>query len=130
MIIKIPIRLVSEANSSEHWTKKYKRRRIQKLLVKMCLAREKLPDLPCKIKLTRISPLKLDVYDNLPMCFKYVLDAVCDVLVPGLASGRADGDPRIHGVDFFQEKGAVGEYAITIEITTSSPGASQAPSTS
>lgn len=112
---ELSIKTVSEANSTEHWTKKSKRHREQKFFVNLAL-REGIKEitLPCKIKLTRISTRTLD-YDNLCSSLKYVLDSVCDLLVPGLRPGQADGDPRIT-TSYDQEKGK--KYAIRIEITS------------
>lgn len=113
--IKIPLRLAAESNSSDHWTKKAKRHKIQKLLVKSYLNRYELPPLPCLIKLTRIAPRQLDKHENLPMSFKWIIDAIADHYIPGLQAGRADSDPRL-SFEFFQTKGDVEEYAIIIEL--------------
>jgi hypothetical protein len=120
MKTKIPIRLVPESNSSEHWTKKAKRHKIQKVIVKSYLQREKLPPLPCIVTLTRFSPRELDRHDNLASSFKWILDQVCDSLIPGLAPGRADSDPRI-SVVYKQEKTKEKEHYITIEIFPNVP---------
>ncbi len=53
----------------------------------------------------------LDKNDNLPCSFKWILDAVCDNLLPGLKPGRADGDERI-SVKYDQEKSK--EYGVRI----------------
>jgi hypothetical protein len=47
------------------------------------------------------------------MSMKWIEDAVCDLLVPGLAPGRADGDKRIT-TQYKQEKGQ--NFGIRIEI--------------
>jgi hypothetical protein len=120
MQVKVPIRLVPESNSSEHWTKKAKRHKIQKVIVKSYLTREKMPPLPCVVTLTRYSPRELDRADNLGYSFKWVLDQVCDCLIPGLAAGRADSDPRIRVV-YKQEKTKAAEHYITIEIVADVP---------
>ncbi len=120
MLVKVPIRLVPETNTSEHWTKGAKRHIIQKVIVKSYLAREKMPPLPCVVTLTRFSPRELDRADNLGYSFKWVLDQVCDCLIPGLAAGRADSDPRI-SVVYKQEKTKAAEHYITIEIVSNLP---------
>lgn len=117
MKIKLPIKTVSDANKGgEHWTKKHKRHKAQKSAINLFLA-GKVDEtcLPCTIKLTRIAPRLLDSHDNLPMSLKYVLDAICELLVPNKAIGQADSDPRIQ-VTYAQIKGAVREYAIEVEI--------------
>jgi hypothetical protein len=110
----IPIKTVSEANSSEHWTKRSKRHSMQKLAV-LSFLRADSPQikLPCTITLTRIAPRKFDSSDNLPASFKYIKDAVAEYIHPGKAPGRADDDERITW-QYSQEKGAVREYAIRI----------------
>ena len=117
MKIKLPIKTVSEANlSREHWTKKHKRHKKQKEAIRFALANRVTPVmLPCLIKLTRIAPRFLDSHDNLPMSQKYVLDAICELLVKNKAIGQADNDKRIQ-VTYDQIKGVPHEYAIEIEI--------------
>jgi len=117
LIIKIPLKTVSEANtSSEHWTKKHKRHKKQKLVVQTFLRPHKENiHLPCHITLTRIAPRKLDKDENLPMSFKYIKDYICDFITPGLQAGRADENPDL-SFSFGQEKGKPKEYAIIIEI--------------
>lgn len=117
MKIKLPIKTVSEANlSREHWTKKHKRHKMQKEAIKLACSNRITPDLlPCTIKLTRIAPRFLDKHDNLPMSQKYVLDAICELLVINKAIGQADNDERIQ-VIYEQIKGIPHEYAIEIEI--------------
>jgi len=56
------------------------------------------------IKLIRISPRKLDAKENLPMAFKYVADAIADLIYPGLQPGRAD-DNYLMKWEYDQEKG-------------------------
>ena len=111
----IPVHTVSEANCSEHWSKKSKRHRDQKKWIIIYFFNNN-PEvfLPCLIKITRIAPRKLD-YDNLCASQKFVVDAICDCLIPGLPAGRADGDPRIK-IEYFQKKGKPKEYAVKIEI--------------
>lgn len=109
----LPIKTVSEANlkKTEHWTKSSKRHRQQQQRVRLFMnAYCELIKLPVKITITRIAPRKLD-FDNLVVSQKWVLDAVCDQLVPGLRPGRADGDPRISPVTYLQETGAPKFYA-------------------
>ena len=117
MKIKLPIKTVSEANlSREHWTKKHKRHKKQKEAIRFALANRVTPEmLPCLIKLTRIAPRFLDSHDNLPMSQKYVLDAICELLVKNKAIGQADNDKR-RQVTYDQIKVVPLEYGIEIEI--------------
>ena len=113
----IPVKTVSEANISEHWTKRSKRHSMQKMAVTSFLRADS-PNIkpPCTIKLTRIAPRQLDRHENLPCSFKYIVDAICEYIHPGKAAGRADDDPNIK-IEYAQEKGAPKTYEIRIEIT-------------
>ena len=115
IIVFVDIKIISEGNNFDHWTKKRKRKICHQLMVKSAL-NGKITDisLPCKVKLTRIAPRKLD-YDNLCFSIKFIYDTICDLLIPGLRPGRADGDSRIT-VEYFQEKGKPKEFGLKIEI--------------
>lgn len=96
IFLRIPIRTVSEANSSDHWTVKAKRHKNQHLAIASALSIViSQVSLPVRITLTRYAPRKLDVNDNLPMSFKYIFDKICDMLRPGHAAGRADDTDQI-----------------------------------
>lgn len=115
VVVDLPIRTVSEANNFEPWRVKYCRHKEQQRIVAICLKplRDKIK-LPCKIILTRFAPDFLDVFDNLPMSFKYIVDAVCAIVTGEYRAGKADGDKRITlGCD--QKKSEA--YGIRIEVT-------------
>ena len=118
--LMLPIKTVSEANkTNEHWSKKHKRHKHQKALIYYHLkSRQTIISLPCHITLTRIAPRKLDDADNLPSAFKWIKDAICDYITPGLQAGRADDNPNIH-FSFDQKKGKPKEYSILIQIIKS-----------
>ena len=112
--ITLPIRTKSEANSSEHWRIKYERHRKQKMIIFYALKphKDKIK-LPCKITLIRFAPRKLDAHDNLPMSFKYIVDAICSIITGNYLAGNADSDDRITIVyDQITSK----EYGIRIDI--------------
>jgi hypothetical protein len=89
----IPIKTVSEANRHEHWRVRHARSQLQKAMVSELIDYdEKLGDV--EIILTRCGRRSLDS-DNLPTSLKYIRDAIADKLIPGLAPGRADNDPRL-----------------------------------
>lgn len=100
----IPIRTVSQANIHEHWTKTYKRNNSQKKIIQL-IWQSKNPQilLPCIVTFTRLSMKTLDEDDNLRIAFKCIKDKIAELLIPGLASGRADGDKRIKW-NYSQEK--------------------------
>ena len=112
---KIYIKTVSEANCSEHWSKKSKRHSLQKKAVVWKWLQERPEfDPPCTIILSRIAPRVLD-FDNLVSSFKWIKDSIADRINPGLAPGRADDDSRISW-DYKQERGVSKEYAVKIQI--------------
>lgn len=112
---QLPIKTVSEANCSQHWTIKHKRHKGQKRIIALWASANniKATSLPCTITLTRLAPLMLDEGDNLPCSMKYLRDYIAGEILPGLAAGRADGDKRITW-RYAQEKSAI--LALRIEI--------------
>jgi hypothetical protein len=115
VILDLPLRTKSEANCFEHWRIKHKRHKQQQFLVYSALKhfRDKIK-LPCKILLVRFAPSKLDKHDNLPMSFKYIVDALCSMITGNYTAGKADSDERISiAYDQVQSK----QYGIKIEIT-------------
>lgn len=118
---KLNLKTVSEANNSEHWTKKRKRKSQQRQVV--CwqwLADTPSIRVPCKVKLTRVGTRMLDVGDNLPMAFKAIRDEIAEQLIPGRPPGFADASPLIQW-EYDQVKGSpngiiVQFYAIEPEI--------------
>ena len=110
----IPIKVLSESNVSEHWTKKAQRKKKQKKVISLFIANSRVTP-PCHVRLTRIAPRDLDEHDNLRSAFKSIIDAISDRLIPGLAAGRADGDKRITW-EFAQRKGSPKTYALEIQL--------------
>ena len=112
-VLKIPMRLMSEANTHQHWRKKHARNKKQANTIKLVWA-SKRPnvELPCRVCFTRNGPRTLDS-DNLAYAFKQIRDTCGALINPGLAPGQADEDGR--GIEwcYKQEKGL---YGITIEI--------------
>lgn len=113
--IKIPIKLGNEANSREHWAKKSKRHKQQKMLVRAYMARYSGYPLPCIVTLKRFSPRSFDS-DNLQTAFKYIRDAVSEYVTETKQAGMADSDPRISW-EYCQEKTNEKEHYIIIQIS-------------
>jgi len=114
--ITAPIRTVSEANTHDHYITARKRHKKQKNDVKYYfnyLSAYKNKALT--IKLIRVSPRQLDEHDNLKTCFKYIVDALAEVLNPGKAPGRAD-DSKLLEWQYEQEKGEPKQRAIRVVI--------------
>ena len=106
------MRIISEANVNDHWSKKNKRKKEIKKIIGCFLNPLEPPKLPCKVILTRIAPRALDI-DNLYSALKVPIDAVCDWIIPGLAPGLADSDKRIEIV-CDQKKGLPKYYALEV----------------
>jgi hypothetical protein len=123
----LPIKTVSEANISEHWTKASKRHRQQQQIVRLAFITHKTHiSLPCCVKMTRLAPNYLDEDDNLRMALKWVKDEVSECISDMPKSfyfqkgklrqlkGRHDDDKRIKW-EYAQEKSNI--RRVKIEIT-------------
>jgi hypothetical protein len=110
----LPLTIESEGNKNDHWTKKRKRKKIQKASIKILICNTKIKP-PCTVTLTRIAPRTLDEHDNLRTALKWAVDIVADILIPGLRPGRADGSKDIKW-EFKQEYGGVRIYGLKIEL--------------
>lgn len=112
----LPIKIANEANSSEHWTKKSKRHKIQKRRIKQQFLIDKPPICPpCKCIITRIAPKALDSHDNLRYSLKWAVDSIAENLTGDFVPGRADGNAEITW-EYKQEKGKIKEYGLRIQL--------------
>lgn len=134
---RLPIRLRSEANNTDHWTKKRKRFQAQKDWIGMRWRMDTCPEIPvnCIVVFTRIAPRELDD-DNLRMAFKHIKDYVAVLICPdknmavkytkkkangGIklisysSPGRADDCKTIEW-NYKQEKEGTKDYAVKIEV--------------
>jgi len=111
----VPIKILSEANNSDHWTKKKARKDEIRKEIRIEWIKIGCPyiSLPCLIKITRIAPRELD-FDNLVFSMRSVTNMIADLIIPGLAAGRADGDKRLK-FEYLQRK-VPKTYAVEIEI--------------
>jgi len=78
----VPLKVVSEANQHEHWTKKHHRNQDQQSTINNYwpLSVSAIPvALPCSIELTRIGIGRMDS-DNLAGAFKHVRDAIARLI--------------------------------------------------
>lgn len=110
-LLNIPVRIKSECNTHTHWRDRYSRAKKQKasVIIHWLKATPKV-EMPCSIKLVRRSPRKLDD-DNLRGAFKAIRDAIADLIVPGLAPGRADEQINWH-YDQVKDKG----HSVDVEV--------------
>lgn len=115
-VSRIKNKVTQKVTKSEHWTDKHRRHKKQKgavaLLLKPLRSRLKLP---CHITLTRYAPNKLGKFYNLPMAFKWILDAICEVITgdyrPGLADDIIEDD-----IDVTYKQVVCPEYGVKISI--------------
>jgi hypothetical protein len=113
--VDLPLQTKSEANSFEPWRIKHARHKDQQRIVALGLNSIKdCIKMPCRIMLTRLAPDQLDKFDNLPMSFKYIVDAICSIITGDFRAGRADSDERI-SIACDQVKSS--EYGVRIEVT-------------
>jgi len=85
----LPIKTISEANTRDHWTKGYKRHKLQKMWIRATFQGQINKIItPCHVILTRYGR-KMDD-DNLISALKYVRDEIASQIKPGLAPGKAD----------------------------------------
>jgi hypothetical protein len=116
--IDIPIKTISESNhSGQNRFVQSKRHKNQKNAVKLCISgavRQRLlsHNLPLTFHLMRIAPRKFDK-DNLVSSFKYIRDAIAEIIFPSLAPGRADDSNQLCWI-YDQEKGNTGEYKVVV----------------
>lgn len=125
----LPIETVSEANTSEHWSRSGQRHRTQQAILRLWfrgLAKEAIPELPVEVTFIRVSARELDD-DNLRMSFKWLRDELSEMLIPKAykpiitrkgavyrVKGRQDTDKRIKWL-YGQEKGKIKGIRIRIE---------------
>jgi hypothetical protein len=129
--LSLPIQTLSEANTiysktrlvktgprkglpaREHWREAWLRHKEQKQMIHLFLSPLKsCLRIPCTVRLYRLSQKELDD-DNNVVSFKYIRDAIAEVITGDMRPGRADGDKRIKW-EYFQEK--ANEAGIRIEI--------------
>jgi hypothetical protein len=116
IVVDIPVRIISEANSRQHWRKAAARKRVHRMTARTILQMHARPMGETEqftITLTRVAPRKLDD-DNLASGFKAVRDGVADWL------GIDDGSPRIQWV-YRQHKGDAGHYTAWVKVEWTKP---------
>lgn len=105
MIIHIPMKLPSLANTRMHWRAMDRLKKSQKQIVRCHLPNDAVVVFPATVTLTRIGKRTLDS-DNLAGAFKYVRDEIARYM------GVDDGSP-LYTWRYEQRKG---EYGIEIKI--------------
>lgn len=99
----LPLDLVSP-NIKEHWRETCRRNKKNNWTIRVKFLKEPpgILYLPCIVTITRLAPRALDE-DNFIYACKGIKDSIADLLIPGLAPGRADGSKDIQWV-YKQEK--------------------------
>jgi len=105
---------LSSANVLGHWSKRYALNKKHSAQVRAQCQDIKKIELPCTIILTREAPKLMD-YDNYVFACKHLVDVIADMLIPGLAPGRADGDKRLK-FEYEQVKRLGKQYFVCIEV--------------
>ena len=116
IVVDIPVRIISEANSRQHWRKAAARKKLHRQTARLVLQQYARPMGEAErftITLTRVAPRKLDD-DNLASGFKAVRDGVADWL------GIDDGSPRIKW-QYAQHKGSAGHYSAWVRVQWATP---------
>ena len=112
--IVVPVKAVSLTNQREHWSRRHRRARMERITVWAYwrAVEDLLPDgwSSAAVTLTRIAPRALDVGDNLPAALKSVRDQVAEEL------GVDDASEKVVW-RYAQERGTPGEYSVWIEIS-------------
>ena len=126
IIVFIPIKIVSEANNTNHWSVKRRRSTALQWAIIHALKNMFVFSLPCTITFERIGKRFLD-YDNLVHAFKSARDIVAKIVIDSIELqldrpiGQYDSDPRLTFIysqksflNGFEEKRPLG-FTITIE---------------
>jgi hypothetical protein len=106
MIVILPIKTVSLTNMREHWRTRHRRTKYQREAVSLLMPKG--VQIPCTVRLTRISSGTLDS-DNLPASLKSVRDQIAAL------SGVDDADPRIKW-EYAQERINRRQYEVKLEV--------------
>lgn len=109
---EIPIKVVSEANTRDHWAKRFRRQVMQKeatILMMNNATKRRTIELPCVVKLIRIGAKKLDG-DNLANGFKAIRDAIAARLEVD------DGDVDNVRFEYEQITNGKRDYRVRVEI--------------
>lgn len=118
--VTVPVKTISESNDRGHWAQRARRAARQRAAVALALigvdeATRKALAEGCTVKLTRVSPGRLD-YLNLGSALKHIADAVAVWLFGG-SPGENDDDPRVTwDLDRDQLKSEPGVYGVIVSI--------------
>ncbi len=110
-----PFKFINFANTNAHWSLKRKIKvKLNHVFYLPNITVLKRIDLPIVAKIIRISPRTQD-FDNFAYNSKCIRDFIADCIIPGLAPGQADSNPKITW-QYQQIKGKPKQHALRIEI--------------
>lgn len=112
--LSLPVRVVSELNTREHWAAKHKRKKAQQAEVWAAWPRRQKVTLPCLVRFVRYGQNLLDP-DAVASSFKHVQDEVCRLL------GVDDGNTQLISFEYSQV--ALHKRKFSIEINVEPIGA-------
>lgn len=115
LVIRIPVRTVSEANTHTHWRERARRAKEQRTAAYWAVHVTNFARLhgglfidPLTVTITRVAPRALDD-DNLASSQKHVRDGIADALCID------DRDPRVSW-RYAQRRGEPKQYAVEVSI--------------
>lgn len=115
--ITIPYRLKNVANIHEHHFARSTRIKLErKILSVLLMPQIRNIKLPIAIALIRVSPRRLDDFDNVRMAFKSFKDIIASLFLPDYRPGQAD-ELACFQWTVAQKKGSPKEYAVRILIS-------------
>lgn len=109
--VELPLKTVSLLNMREHFRVAAKRKAQHRECVRLLMRGQKAPALPVTVTLTRVSAGTMDEHDNLPSCFKHIVDELAVWL------GIDDADKRVTW-KYGQQKCKAGSFSVIVEVTT------------
>lgn len=109
MLIELPLKTVSLLNMREHWRVGAQRKAQHRHTTRMLVGGKSAPAMPVTVTLTRLSTGTLDAHDNLPSCFKHIVDELADWLRVD------DADPRVTW-RYAQQKCKRGQFGVLVEV--------------
>lgn len=107
--VYLPLKTVAGLNAREHFRVRAKRVKTERLTTRLVLQPHPRPELPCIVRMVRLSAGTLDS-DNLQGACKGIRDSVADWL------GIPDNDPRIDW-QYGQERCKRGEFGVRVEVS-------------
>lgn len=107
---EFPLKTVSLLNMREHYRVAATRKALHRSTVRNVVRGRVPPPMPVTVTLTRVSAGVMDQHDNLPSCFKHIVDELAVWL------GCDDADPRVTW-RYAQQKCAPKKSNVIVEVS-------------